>query len=137
MCLWRFFADVLDHSEWRSGFRRGTLRCLFTALSPLPFSGICTGIFNGVISAAGYVPPFEATSATLSDTMASVAANGYDAAFRGCDSLGCRKSRREPRIYDRHRSKNAATSSAITFFFVGLEVITGIALAFMPLGIER
>ena len=71
------FADVLDHSEWRSGFRSDGLAMSVYSIIAVAILGICTGIFNGVISAAGYVPPFEATSATLSDTMASVAANGY------------------------------------------------------------
>lgn len=133
------FADVLDHSEWRSGFRSDGLAMSVYSIIAVAILGICTGIFNGVISAAGYVPPFEATSATLSDTMASVAANGYttqlsaDSIASGVANLGAN------RVFTIGIVQNAATSSAITFFFVGLEVITGIALAFMlsALNVEK
>ncbi len=56
-----------------------------------------------------------------------------DAIASGVANLGAN------RVFTIGIVQNAATSSAITFFFVGLEVITGIALAFMlsALNVEK
>lgn len=133
------FADALDHSEWRSGFRSDGLAMSVYSIIAVAVVGICTGIFNGAITAAGYVPPLEATASTLSDTMATVAANGYttqlsaEAIAEGVAGLGGN------RVFTVGLVQNAATSSVITFLFVGLEVITGVVLALLlaTLNVEK
>lgn len=87
------FADVLDDVEWRSGFRCDGLAMSIYSLIACVLGGVATGIFNGMINAAGYVQPY--TNA-LGDVIAV----------------------QTPQV-----------NSVITFAFVGLEVITGIALA--------
>ncbi len=87
------FADVLDHVEWRSG-----IRCVGIAMSvyniiAVAMVGICTGIFNGMLSQSEYVAPSVVGGVTVA------------------------------------AEQSAAVKSAITFGFVGLEVITGIILA--------
>jgi len=89
------FADILDHLEWKSGFRcDGTAMSIFTIIQTVCM-GLATGIFNFAISKSGYIAP----------TFNSV--TGETAAVL----------------------QNAATKNVFTFFFVGLEVFTGIAMA--------
>jgi len=89
------FADVLDHLEWKSGFRcDGTSMSLYTIVMTVCM-GLSTGIFNFAISKSGYIAPtFDSLTGK---TVAAV--------------------------------QNAATKNVFTFFFVGLEVITGVLMA--------
>lgn len=52
------FADTLDDAEWRSGFRVDGLAMSIYNVIAVAMVGICTGIFNGMLSAAGYVQPY-------------------------------------------------------------------------------
>jgi GPH family glycoside/pentoside/hexuronide:cation symporter len=97
------FADVLDHVEWKNGFRiDGLSMSIFTIIITVSL-GLSAGVFNMALSDAGYIPP-EFISG---QTVASV--------------------------------QNAATQNAITFFFLGLEIITGLltAVLLLRLGVEK
>ena len=51
------FADVLDHLEWKTGLRcDGTAMSIYNIIA-VSMIGICTGIFNGLLSKAGYIAP--------------------------------------------------------------------------------
>lgn len=51
------FADVLDHIEWKKGYRcDGIAMSVYNTIA-VAMVGVCTGIFNGMLSAAGYVAP--------------------------------------------------------------------------------
>lgn len=51
------FADTLDHVEWKTGLRcDGTAMSIYSIIA-VAMVGICTGIFNGLLSGAGYVAP--------------------------------------------------------------------------------
>ena len=51
------FADVLDHMEWKNRARcDGIAMSLYNILA-VAMVGICTGIFNGLLSGSGYVEP--------------------------------------------------------------------------------
>lgn len=51
------FADTLDHIEWKSGIRcDGTAMSIYNIIA-VSSVGICTGIFNLMLSVAGYVAP--------------------------------------------------------------------------------
>ncbi len=53
------FADGLDHVEWKSGIRcDGTAMSIYNIIA-VTMVGICTGIFNLLLSNAGYVAPPE------------------------------------------------------------------------------
>lgn len=96
------FADVLDHIEWKNGFRcDGMAMSIYSVI--ITFSaGFGTGIFNHYITKSGYIAPaFDAASGI---TKAVV--------------------------------QNVGTQSVITFFFVGLEVITGIMCAVLIIGLD-
>ena len=87
------FADVLDHMEWKSRLRCDGIAMSVYNIIAVASVGICTGIFNMMLAAAGYVAP---TLNAAGETVAAV--------------------------------QTASVQNAITFAFVGLEVITGIIL---------
>ena len=51
------FADVLDHVEWKSGFRCDGIAMSVYNIIAVAMVGICTGVFNGLLAGAGYVAP--------------------------------------------------------------------------------
>ena len=51
------FADVLDHLEWKTGFRSDGVAMSVYNIIAVAMVGICTGVFNGLLGAAGYVAP--------------------------------------------------------------------------------
>lgn len=87
------FADVLDHVEWRSGIRCDGIAMSVYNIIAVAMVGICTGVFNWMLSKAGYIAPSVVDGITVA------------------------------------AEQSAAVKSAITFGFVGLEIITGIILA--------
>ena len=51
------FADVLDHLEWKTGFRSdGVAMSVYNTIA-VAMVGVCTGIFNGLLGHAGYIAP--------------------------------------------------------------------------------
>ena len=87
------FADVLDHMEWKNHSRCDGIAMSVYNIIAVAMVGICTGIFNGLLSGAGYVEPELINGVTVA------------------------------------AAQSEAVKNAITFSFVGLEVITGIVLA--------
>lgn len=51
------FADELDHIEWKSGIRCDGLAMSIISIITVALTGICTGVFNGMLSASGYLAP--------------------------------------------------------------------------------
>ena len=87
------FADVLDHMEWKHEFRCDGIAMSVYNIIAVAGVGVCTGFFNMMLAAAGYVAP------TLNEAGETIAA-----------------------------VQTQAVQDAITFAFVGLEVITAIIL---------
>ena len=51
------FADDLDHLEWKSGIRcDGTAMSIYNIIA-IALAGIATGVFNAMLSGAGYIAP--------------------------------------------------------------------------------
>ena len=51
------FADVMDHLEWKNGYRSdGTAMSIYNIIA-VTMMGVCQGIFNGLLSKAGYIAP--------------------------------------------------------------------------------
>ena len=66
------FADTLDHLEWKSRFRSdGIAMAMFTTIS-MAMVGVCTGLFNGMLASAGYVPPYMEGDRLIAEQSASV-----------------------------------------------------------------
>ena len=59
------FADILDHMEWKTGFRCDGLSMSIYNTIAVAMVGICTGIFNGLLAASGYVAPYTDAAGNL------------------------------------------------------------------------
>ena len=62
------FADTLDHLEWKSGIRCDGIAMSVYNVIACAMIGIVTGIFNGLLSRAGYIAP---TINSLGETVAA------------------------------------------------------------------
>ena len=115
------FADALDNLEWKNGFRCDGVAMSAYSVIVTAAAGFVTGIFNGGISAAGYIPP-EAVSAApeLTDAMQKI--------FTNADGTLAV-------IFNQPE----AVDSLFSFFFVGLEAFAGILYAVMllPVTVEK
>ncbi|MGN1344236.1 MAG: MFS transporter [Traorella sp.] len=87
------FADVLDHLEWKHGFRCDGVSMSIYSIIAVSCVGICTGVFNLLLGLSGYIAPYYDASGILMAV------------------------------------QSIQVQNVITFFFVGLETITGIVLA--------
>jgi GPH family glycoside/pentoside/hexuronide:cation symporter len=64
------FADVLDHIEWKAGFRCDGLSTSIYTIILTVSAGLCNGVFNLLIAGAGYTAPNF--NASTGETIASV-----------------------------------------------------------------
>lgn len=75
------FADVLDHLEWKTGFRSDGVAMSVYNIIAVAMVGICTGVFNGLLGHAGYIAPEIVNGATMaaaqSDTVKGVITFGF------------------------------------------------------------
>ena len=75
------FADVLDHLEWKTGFRSDGVAMSVYNIIAVAMVGICTGVFNGLLGHAGYVAPEIVSGVTVaaaqSDTVKGVITFGF------------------------------------------------------------
>lgn len=128
------FADVLDHLEWKNGFRCDGMAMAIYSTIGVVLSGISLGLLNLIISSTGYVKPYTATADTLNAVVAQIQAAGQTMQL-SIDAL-------KPTIdgvYTIAVNQNVATTQALIFLFVGLDVIVGIicALVLMLFNVER
>ena len=75
------FADVLDHLEWKTGFRADGVAMSVYNIIAVAMVGICTGVFNGLLGSAGYVAPEIINGVTVAaaqtDTVKGVITFGF------------------------------------------------------------
>lgn len=75
------FADVLDHLEWKTGFRSDGVAMSMYNIIAVAMVGICTGVFNGFLSHAGYIAPEIVNGVTVavaqSETVKGVITFGF------------------------------------------------------------
>ena len=104
------FADCLDHLEWKTGFRVDGCAMSISSIISVAMVGVCTGIFNFILSKTGYQAPVAA------DQIGNIA-NAIQKHFitDGVDYV--------------RFVQNDATNNVFIFLFVGLEVITGLISA--------
>lgn len=62
------FADVLDHCEWRFGFRCDGLSSAVYSIIQTVCVGLANGIFNLMLGVTGYVPPSVLDGVTVAAT---------------------------------------------------------------------
>jgi GPH family glycoside/pentoside/hexuronide:cation symporter len=81
------FADTLDHVEWRSGYRcDGIAMSVYNTLS-VALIGVTTGIFNGMLSASGYVAPYYDASGELIAVQSAAVQHTITFAFVGLETI--------------------------------------------------
>ena len=120
------FADTLDHLEWKTGFRSDGIAMSIYSIIGVAAAGICTGVFNFFLSKNGYIAPVTASyyAAHMADyaglTMQGPAAEGIAMWLSDLSTYGTKTV---------SFIQTAGTNNFITFAFVGLEVITGLAAA--------
>lgn len=75
------FADVLDHMEWKTGFRSDGIAMSVYNIIAVAMVGVCTGIFNGWLAGAGYVAPEivngQTVAAAQSEAVQSIITFGF------------------------------------------------------------
>ena len=115
------FADTLDHMEWKNDFRCDGLAMSVYSVIVTAAAGIVTGIFNGGISAAGYLAPETVTvMPELTDAIQKIITNS-DGTFSV--------------IFNQPES----VTTAFILFFVGIEAVAGLvyALMLLPVSVEK
>ncbi len=97
------FADVLDHLEWKAHFRCDGVAMSIYNIIAVTMGGICSGLFNAMLSTSGYVAPYYNSAGSLVAT------------------------------------QNETVQNAITFGFVGVEIITGVIMivTLLVLNVEK
>jgi GPH family glycoside/pentoside/hexuronide:cation symporter len=113
------FADTLDHMEWKTGFRSdGTAMSIYNIIT-VAAAGICTGIFTHFLSSTGYLEPV-----TQSEYLSNLTKYG---------ALTTQKTMEQIQQLDPTGAvafvQSGATNTFLTWAFVGLEIITGLACA--------
>jgi len=81
------FADTLDDVEWRSGFRCDGIAMSIYNIIAVAMVGICTGIFNGMLSASGYVAPYLNQAGELIAVQPQSAQNMITFSFVGLETI--------------------------------------------------
>ena len=120
------FADTLDHLEWKTGFRSDGIAMSIYSIIGVAAAGICTGVFNFFLTKNGYVAPVTASyyAEHMADyaglTMQGPAAEGINTWLADLTTYGTKTV---------SFVQTDGTNNFITFAFVGLEVVTGLAAA--------
>ena len=81
------FADVLDHVEWKSGFRCDGIAMSVYNIIACALIGVCTGIFNGLIAKAGYVAPSVIDGVTVAVEQSQAVKNVFTFGFVGLETI--------------------------------------------------
>lgn len=83
------FADVLDHVEWKAGFRCDGIAMSIYNIIAVAIVGISTGIFNGWLASAGYVAPEMVNGVTQAVTQSSTVQGVITFGFVGLETFSC------------------------------------------------
>ena len=61
-------ADTYDHLEWKNGFRVDGAAMSIYSIITVTMTGVCTGVFNLLLSTSGYVAPSLVDGVTVAAT---------------------------------------------------------------------
>ena len=81
------FADVLDHMEWKNRNRCDGIAMSVYNIIAVAMVGICTGIFNGLLSGAGYVEPELVEGVTVAASQSEAVKNVITFSFVGLEVI--------------------------------------------------
>lgn len=79
------FADVLDHLEWKTGFRSDGIAMSVYNIIAVTMVGVCTGIFNGWLAGAGYATPEMVDGVTQAVSQSAAVQNIITFGFVGLE----------------------------------------------------
>lgn len=79
------FADVLDHLEWKTGFRCDGIAISVYNIIAVAMVGVCTGIFNGWLASAGYIAPEIVDGVTMAAPQSPAVQNIITFGFVGLE----------------------------------------------------
>ena len=79
------FADVLDHLEWKTGFRSDGIAMSVYNIIAVTMVGVCTGIFNGWLVGAGYAAPEMVDGVTQAVSQSAAVQNIITFGFVGLE----------------------------------------------------
>ncbi len=82
-------ADVLDHLEWKNGFRCDGLAMSIYSIIAVAIVGISTGIFNGLLASTGYVAPEIVNGITVAATQSEAVKGVITFGFVGLETFTC------------------------------------------------
>lgn len=82
------FADVLDHIEWKSGFRCDGLSTSVVTIITTVSVGVCSGIFNLLLAKTGYIAPELIDGVTVAATQNAATQNMITFFFLGLEIIG-------------------------------------------------
>ncbi len=117
------FSDALDHMEWKNGFRCDGLAMSVYSTITTAVAGVVTGIFNGSLSGAGYLPPqFAANAGELPAVLEFVASQDW--VVQVVKTL-------QDGSYTVALIQPEAVTTVLVLFFLGLEVVSGLVYAGM------
>ena len=86
ICLYGFICRRTDNFEWKVGFRSdGLAMSVYNIIAAMV--EICTGIFNGLLSAAGYVQPYYDEAGNLIATQTEAVKSAITFGFVGLKCL--------------------------------------------------
>ena len=81
------FADVLDHMEWKTGFRCDGIAMSINNIIGVAMIGICTGTFNGLLAGNGYVAPEIVNGVTVAAEQTTAVKNVITFGFVGLEAI--------------------------------------------------
>ncbi len=81
------FADVLDHVEWKTGFRCDGLAMSVYNIIAVAMVGICTGIFNGLLAQSGYIAPEIIGGVTVAAEQTAAVKDAITFGFVGLETI--------------------------------------------------
>ena len=81
------FADVLDHVEWKFGFRCDGIAMSVYNIIAVAMVGICTGVFNGLLASAGYIAPEIVDGVTVAAQQTAAVKNAITFGFVGLETI--------------------------------------------------
>ena len=82
------FADVLDHLEWKCGFRCDGLSTSVLTIITTVSVGVCSGIFNLLLAKTGYIAPELVNGVTVAATQNAATQNMITFFFLGLEIIG-------------------------------------------------
>ena len=82
------FADVLDHIEWKCGFRCDGLSTSVLTIITTVSVGVCSGVFNLVLAKTGYIAPELINGATVAAVQNAATQNVITFFFLGLEIIG-------------------------------------------------